>query len=821
MGFRHKIFKIFYLTVFLLVVFSFSSNNSKVRAAVASCSTVINTADESYPEGLAVSTYIGNWDNNIPVRDVYHNTTNNTSEAFKMNITATNITPYTNPKGSSNGIEQVKVQKDGSWKWGQSLTTVDLNVINSNPSCVINGVNIAYNDFVMLPWQGWELWCGSAANKPVQFTVKIQGPAPLKISDPAPSGQNPGGKWYYINTPLLSVYNLQANTAAQGGSFTFNYKTNPSFINGHTNNIHAYYIEPNYDLSTITTVATSGATGSSPQTVNANVGTNVSYYLQSSFANKANIATAFHYNIQDQFELVHNGVSYYKNIGANIQTLSPDSVIGSISSGIKWQTNPPVTITIPYTFTDNNGQTITLANGDQFCMKLLTSSAADAPFPRSSNNQACANVTVPIVATSLSCSDSIQDSSNEVMSYSLANNSSSAITYGAVTGNYKVTGTVNATVLTIGAANPATINAETSGTGTITFPSKLPVGKYTINIQLNMVGGVTGSVKTSCSLYVVLKPYLKVYGGGVVTGSNFPNSDGTCSVTSGSNIATFNFVKSDGTFTGSSTDQLAMSSDFIKDFGSQNNNINGANTNIQSLTYYPNNLSFANDSGTTVNNPFGGMFDDLPCNPDYYSLFTSGDNFTNLSYRTFETTLSGFPSTNVNQNIYIYNNDLNITGNITYPTVTNVTDPSKLPYLYIIVRGGNVYINNAVTELDAFIIAEPDNSSGNPQGGNIYTCDSSMVVLGVASGDGKGTLFNNCKNPLTIKGGLIGSSIYFLRSGGDSQGSTNTATGCPTTTTEAERICYSPLYWLTNPYVITNGSSVDHMDYIQNLPPTI
>ena len=60
-----------------------------------------------------------------------------------------------------------------------------------------------------------------------------------------------------------------------------------------------------------------------------------------------------------------------------------------------------------------------------------------------------------------------------------------------------------------------------------------------------------------------------------------------------------------------------------------------------------------------------------------------------------------------------------------------------------------MYINNAVTELDAFIIAEPDNSSGNPQGGNIYTCDSSMVVLGVASGDG--TLFNNCKNQLTIK----------------------------------------------------------------------
>ncbi len=808
MGFRHKIFKIFYLTVFLLVVFSFSSNNSKVRAAVASCPTVINTTNTDYPEGLAVSTYIGNWNNNTPVRDVYHNTTNNTSEAFKMNITATNITKYAD--GSSSGIERV----NQDWTWIKSYTNADLNVINSNPSCVINGVDIAYNDFVMLPWWGWDLYCGKAANKPVQFTVKIYGPAP--------SGQNPGGKWYYINTTLNSVGNLQANTAAQGGSFTFNYVNNPSFVNGHTNNIHAYYIEPNYDLSTITTVATSGATGSSPQTVNANVGTNVSYYLQSSFANKANIATAFNYNIQDQFELVHNGVSYYKNIGANTQTLSTDSVIGSINSGIKWQTNPSVTI--PYTFTDNNGKTITLANGDQYCMKILTSSAADAPFPRSSNNRACANVTVPIVATSLSCSDSIQDSSNEVMSYSLANNSSSAITYGAATGNYNVTGTVNATALTIGAANPATINAGTSGTGTITFPSKLPIGKYTINIQLNMVGGVTGSVKTSCSLYVVLKPYLKVYGGGVVTGSNFPNSDGTCSVTSGSNIVTFNFVKSDGTFTGSSTDQLAMSSDFIKDFGSQNNNINGANTNIQSLTYYPNNLSFANDSGTTVNNPFGGMFDGLPCNPDYYSLFTSGDNFTNLSYRTFETTLSGFPSTNVNQNvnqnIYIYNNDLNITGNITYPTVTNVTDPSKLPYLYIIVRGGNVYINNVVTELDAFIIAEPDNSSGNPQGGNIYTCgDSSMVGLRVASGDG--TLFNNCKNQLTIKGGLIGSSIYFLRSGGDSQGSTNTATGCPTTTTEAERICYSPLYWLTNPYVITNGSSVNHMDYIQNLPPTI
>ena len=128
MGFRHKIFKIFYLTVFLLVVFSFSSNNSKVRAAVAPCPTVINTTDTSYPEGLAVSTYIGNWNNNIPVRDVYHNTTNNTSEAFKMNITATNITKYAD--GSSSGIESVKQ----NWAWIKSYTDVNLPVINSNPS---------------------------------------------------------------------------------------------------------------------------------------------------------------------------------------------------------------------------------------------------------------------------------------------------------------------------------------------------------------------------------------------------------------------------------------------------------------------------------------------------------------------------------------------------------------------------------------------------------------------------------------------------------------------------------------------------------------
>ena len=887
MGFRHKIFKIFYLTVFLLVVFSFSSNNSKVRAAVASCPTVINTTNTDNPEGLAVSTYIGNWNNNTPVRDVYHNKKNNTSEAFAMNIIATNTTLYKN--GSSSGIEEVK--NDGNWTWLESLTSADLKVINSNPNCEINGVDIAYNDFVMLPWRGWDLYCGTAAKKPVQFTVKIDGPAPHGQN---PDGtwyyKNPGGKWYYINTALSSVGNLQANTHAQGGSFTFNYSDNPSFINGNTSNIYAYYIEPNYDLSTITTVATSGATGSSPQTVNANVGTNVSYYLQSSFANKANIATAFHYNIQDQFELVHNGVSYYENIGANTQTLLPDSVIGSINSGIKWDTNPSVTI--PYTFTDNKGQTITLANGDQFCMDLLTSSAADAPFARSSNNRACANVTVPPVLTPpvltppvLTCSNSDNQEEtgfNGPIGYTVTNNNSTPITYGVnasinsltslsitpsnsiqVTSNSPVNGTVSfGTPLPIGqytlkinltdngnqvatvncgvnVTNPpvltcsnsdnqeetgfngpigytvtnnnstpitygvnASINSLTSLSitpsnsiqvtsnspvnGTVSFGTPLPIGQYTLKINLTDNGNQVASV--NCGLNIVLRPYFKVYGGGVMTGSNFMNSNGTCTNNTSANIVAFN----NGT-NGSSTDQAIFSSGYVYGMGSQQST-ESSGTSL---------LTFANTPNTIFGNSgaIGGSFEGIQCMPDYYSQLKQ---FASVDNTDSSPNINSF-----NQGVNIYTGgDVKISGNI---TLTNTITSAGLPFMYIIAYGHDIYINNTVNEVDAVLIAEPNNGSG----GNIYTCEDNI----------QNNAFSSCKNkPLTIKGALLASQVHLLRTGSNNStasSSVNATGGCETSFNGAEQICMSPLYWLTNPFSEITNTTTTTTDYIQQLPPTL
>ena len=785
MGFRHKIFKIFYLTVFLLVVFSFSSNNSKVRAAVASCPTVINTTNTDNPEGLAVSTYIGNWNNNTPVRDVYHNKKNNTSEAFAMNIIATNTTLYKN--GSSSGIEEVK--NDGNWTWLESLTSADLKVINSNPNCEINGVDIAYNDFVMLPWRGWDLYCGTAAKKPVQFTVKIDGPAPHGQN---PDGtwyyKNPGGKWYYINTALSSVGNLQANTHAQGGSFTFNYSDNPSFINGNTSNIYAYYIEPNYDLSTITTVATSGATGSSPQTVNANVGTNVSYYLQSSFANKANIATAFHYNIQDQFELVHNGVSYYENIGANTQTLLPDSVIGSINSGIKWDTNPSVTI--PYTFTDNKGQTITLANGDQFCMDLLTSSAADAPFARSSNNRACANVTVPPVLTPpvltppvLTCSNSDNQEEtgfNGPIGYTVTNNNSTPITYG-------VNASINSlTSLSITPSNSIQVTSNSPVNGTVSFGTPLPIGQYTLKINLTDNGNQVASV--NCGLNIVLRPYFKVYGGGVMTGSNFMNSNGTCTNNTSANIVAFN----NGT-NGSSTDQAIFSSGYVYGMGSQQST-ESSGTSL---------LTFANTPNTIFGNSgaIGGSFEGIQCMPDYYSQLKQ---FASVDNTDSSPNINSF-----NQGVNIYTGgDVKISGNI---TLTNTITSAGLPFMYIIAYGHDIYINNTVNEVDAVLIAEPNNGSG----GNIYTCEDNI----------QNNAFSSCKNkPLTIKGALLASQVHLLRTGSNNStasSSVNATGGCETSFNGAEQICMSPLYWLTNPFSEITNTTTTTTDYIQQLPPTL
>jgi hypothetical protein len=266
------------------------------------------------------------------------------------------------------------------------------------------------------------------------------------------------------------------------------------------------------------------------------------------------------------------------------------------------------------------------------------------------------------------------------------------------------------------------------------------------------------------------------------------NSNGTCT-NSTSNIVAFNT----GT-KGSSTDQAIFSSGYVYGMGSQQSS-NSSGTSL---------LTFANSPNTIFGNygAIGGSFEGIQCMPDYYSQLKS------LQGALVDTA----PSPNINnfnQGVNIYTGgDVKISGNI---TLTNTITSAGLPFMYIIAYGHDIYINNAVNEVDAVLISEPYKGTG----GNIYTCED------------KNKSFSACTNkPLTIKGALLASQVNLLRKGYSNytaSASVNATGGCETsfTFTGAEQICMSPLYWLTNPFSASTNTTTTITDYIQQLPPTL
>jgi hypothetical protein len=195
---------------------------------------------------------------------------------------------------------------------------------------------------------------------------------------------------------------------------------------------------------------------------------------------------------------------------------------------------------------------------------------------------------------------------------------------------------------------------------------------------------------------------------------------------------------------------------------------------------------------------------------------------TKLNELLTTTTAGSYPTTNNSQNVILSNSsygDIYISGDILMPSTVSAS--GKYPYLYIITKGADIYINRNVKEVDAVLIAEPD-SKGN--GGNIYTCDSTSPK---ATDFGPG----GCNTPLTIKGALLAKRVNLLRSSltytgsilnnvdGSSESAKN-STGCedPSTFKGGEQICFSPLIWLNDPFTPTSLTS---LDYLQNLPATL
>jgi hypothetical protein len=133
-----------------------------------------------------------------------------------------------------------------------------------------------------------------------------------------------------------------------------------------------------------------------------------------------------------------------------------------------------------------------------------------------------------------------------------------------------------------------------------------------------------------------------------------------------------------------------------------------------------------------------------------------------------------------------------------------------LPLFYLVVKGGDIYIDRGVSQLDGIYIAEPDS---NGRGGHIYTCagpdpanPGSDIPYDTSSTD----LFSasTCQNPLTVNGAFVAKDTYFWRSNGSYYKQDGAA----------ETFNYVPMLWLANPYDPTADSGFNSLS---NLPPVL
>lgn len=248
-----------------------------------------------------------------------------------------------------------------------------------------------------------------------------------------------------------------------------------------------------------------------------------------------------------------------------------------------------------------------------------------------------------------------------------------------------------------------------------------------------------GGLNVNCVTNVA-KPYLRVYGGDVVTGLDFQASDGTCSgikdTTAGINAHSRN---AGGNLVGAGSQFATSAAGQIVSFISAANHNGAASTNTRPFK----DLMFSNTTSGNYGNDIGAY---SGCLPDYSKLM---DTTGGASSYTPGSTIAANSSGGIRR---YHEGNLDITGDITLlPSQTIDADNGFVNI--IIVKGGDIRIAPVVTQIDALLVAIPDDS-GN--GGTIDTCYLSTVATG-----------GPCVNKLTINGSLVANKIEFDRLGGD------------------------------------------------------
>ncbi len=196
-------------------------------------------------------------------------------------------------------------------------------------------------------------------------------------------------------------------------------------------------------------------------------------------------------------------------------------------------------------------------------------------------------------------------------------------------------------------------------------------------------------------------------------------------------------------------------------------------------------LSFSNTQNTLPSGgDYGGQFGGNSCIKDYY-LVGQKDGIATVGSRTSDVVgLAALRNTTTDQ--LLVNGDLTLTsssgyvgqlsvfvngnvyisGNITSSTAS-YANADAIPFLGIIARG-NIFISGSVSQVDAFIVAQPS-YTGNAFTANtgvVYTCASGIGSPVVENATSPSELNTFCRNQLTVNGYVIANRIKLLRVGG-------------------------------------------------------
>jgi len=344
---------------------------------------------------------------------------------------------------------------------------------------------------------------------------------------------------------------------------------------------------------------------------------------------------------------------------------------------------------------------------------------------------------------------------------------------------------------------------------------------YNIRVVINYTDPAPQTITCQNEITVYNRPYLKAFGGDVWVGGKFGALDGDCN--SGKSI--YALTSGSGANVAGSSGQFGVTALMnIETFYSS------SQRRTLGLNLPPKGTTFANTAATGT---FGGQYGAGLCTTDYFSTRDpdlgatafNGDfadrsgirqyynNAAKLVLSAPITVPRGYQSA-----VFVDGRDVHINGNISYGTGAR-TSVKDIPFFAIIVRGGNIYIDESVTNIDGLFIAQATGSSN----GRIYTCSNVNGTNVTLHSTGNGENYAQCNRKLTINGALYANRIRFLRNK-TTVGQAGTFSPIEDTDNvngAAELINFNPELYLAPSPLSDNTSSdrVDPYESIFTLPP--